>query len=193
MDSETSTFCEMIRNRSAENRRAMSLLSVPHEVLSPAFSILRQELDSMVRVIFLLAITNLAERERLIRSTLQGDKWKVATPKGKFRSVTDRDMVELGQKLQHWTQSVYNFGCAFTHLSDYHNHLSKNPFENLSELEKQHVLKHMRYYHDGPSHDSPDMRELSRYLPNIFDKINSNLECYLKQLERNEILDIPEL
>ena len=89
----------MIRNRSDENRRAMDCFSAPHNVLSPAFSILRQELDSMIRVIYLLQIDNLAERRRLIKSTLLGERWKVPTSKGKFRDVTDREMVDLSQRL----------------------------------------------------------------------------------------------
>jgi hypothetical protein len=66
----------------------------PHEVLSPAFSILRQELDSMVRVIYLLQ-QNVVERVRLISLTLDGDKWQVETNNGKMRHVTDRDMVDV--------------------------------------------------------------------------------------------------
>lgn len=93
----------MIRARSEENRRAMHCFLNPHGVLSPAFSILRQELDSMIRVIYLLQLAHLAERSRLIKSTLQGEKWKVQTPKGKFRDVTDREMIDLSQQLQGWT------------------------------------------------------------------------------------------
>ena len=176
----------MIRNRSDENRRAMHCFSIPHVVLSPAFSILRQELDSMIRVIYLLQIADLTERQRLIESTLRGEKWKVPTPKGKYRDVTDREMIDLAQHLQGWTQSVYRFGCAFVHLSDFHNHLAQDPFQRLSEAEKQDVLSYMRKYHGGPLHENPDMEELSTYLPRVFDKIADNLKCYLEQLERGE-------
>lgn len=151
MDPDTSTFCTMIRNRSDENRRAMECFAVPHGVLSPAFSILRQELDSMIRVIYLLHIADPVERRQMIQSTLRGEKWSVPTPKGKSRHVTDRDMVELAQCLEGWTQSVYKFGCAFVHLSDFHNHHAQNPFQKLTDAEKQDVLAHMRSYHGGPS------------------------------------------
>ncbi|MBN1360597.1 MAG: hypothetical protein JW993_08395 [Sedimentisphaerales bacterium] len=140
----------------------------------------------MIRVIYLLQITDLVERQRLIHSTLQGEKWRVPTPKGKFRDVTDREMVDLAQQLQGWTQSVYKFGCAFVHLSDFHNHLAQNPFQRLSEAERQDVLSHMRNYHGGPLHDNPDMEEISEYLPRVFDKISDNLKCYLEHLERGE-------
>lgn len=189
MTTSTRTFCELIRNRSEENRRAIQCFAQPHNVLSPAFSILRQELDSMIRVIYLLSIKDLSERHRLVESTLRGEKWKVRTQNGKWKNVTDREMVDLSQKLQGWTQSVYMFGCAFTHLSDFHNHFVENPFNKLDDSEQQNILSHMRHYHGGPSHDNPDMKELSLYVPQVFEKVASNLECYLKQLEQNKVLD----
>ncbi|HYA43660.1 MAG TPA: hypothetical protein VEF34_20340 [Syntrophobacteraceae bacterium] len=192
MNQNIKTFCDMIRNRTDENRRAIKYFSSPNVVLSPAFSILRQELDSMIRVIYLLAVTDLTERQRLIDSTLQGKKWKSQTSNGKWRDVTDRDMVDLAQHLQGWTQSVYKFGCSFVHLSDFHNHITQNPFDKLMDSEKQDILNHMRYYYGGPSHNVPDMSELSFYVPQIFEKISSNLECYLKDLEHNKTLDEDE-
>ena len=69
--------------RSAENRRAMASLAVPYDALSPAFSILRQELDSMIRIIYLLHISEPNKRDHLIRSTLEGKKWTVPTARGR--------------------------------------------------------------------------------------------------------------
>jgi hypothetical protein len=187
MDKQTREFCDLVRNRSTENRKAMRRLNSTHDVLSPAIAILRQELDSMVRVIYLLAITNISERMRLIDSTLRGEKWKTHTRNGKVKYITDREMVDLAQSLQGWTQSVYRFGCAFVHLSDFHNHLVSNPFAKLTESERTHILSHMRCYHGGPTRDDPDMNELSTYVPRVFDKIADNLECYLEQLEEGKI------
>jgi hypothetical protein len=131
----------------------------------------------------------LPERYRLVESTLKGDKWEVQTKKGKWKKITDKEMVNLSQKLQGWTQSVYMFGCAFVHLSDFHNHFAEDPFAKLDESEKQNILSHMRHYHGGPSHDNPDMKEISLYVSRVFEKVASNLEYYLKQLEQNEMLD----
>jgi hypothetical protein len=167
----------------------MQAFGPPGRVISPAFSILRQELDSMVRVIYLLSIRNPTERHRLVVATLGGERWTIATPKGKFRQVTDSEMVELAQNLQGWTQSVYKFGCAFVHLSDFHNHLAENPFEKLPHEERQAILQHMRYYHFGPASDEPTMAELAMYVPAVFEKIASNLEGYVKSLENDGGLD----
>jgi uncharacterized protein (DUF1015 family) len=187
MDDKTRIFCDMIRNRSEENQRAMRCFFNTHGVLSPAVSILRQEMDSMIRVIYLLTIKDLAERRRLINSTLEGKKWMVPTSKGKLKILTDRAMIDIAQQLQGWTQSVYRFGCAFIHLSNFHNHLVQNPFDALSEPERQDILSHMRYYHGGPCHDNPDMDELSDYLPQVLEKITDNLRRYLEPLERDDM------
>jgi hypothetical protein len=189
MDDEIREFCKMIRGRSTENRQAMQCFLAPHSVLSPAFSILRQELDSMVRVIFLLSIKNMNERKRLIEYTLRGDKWRIKTKNGTLKNVFDKDMVDLAQRLHGWTQSVYRFGCAFVHLSDLHNHLAQHPFAKLSKSERGDILSHMRSYHGGPSRDDPDVQELSEYIPRIFDKIAKNLECHLKDLEQGKAID----
>jgi hypothetical protein len=189
MDTNTETFCRMIRNRSDENRRAIRCFDRISEVLSPAMAILRQELDSMIRVIYLLGIRDIAERKRLISSTLQGKKWKVWTDRGKWTDVTDRRMVDFAQQLQGWTQSVYRFGCAFVHLSDFHNHIAENPLDKLETAERQNVLFHMRYYHGGPCDDNPKMAEFASYVPQVFGKIADNLDCYLKTLEADGTLD----
>lgn len=141
----------------------------------------------MVRAIYLLVIKSIPERRRLIQQTLRGERWQIKGAKGKFRKVTDREMVDLAQNLQGWAQSVYRFGCAFTHLSEFHNHFSRNPFDALPNEEKRHILSHMRQYHGGPSSDNPTMEELSGYIPRVFEKIAGNLECYIEHLEKGEL------
>lgn len=172
----------MIENRSDENRRAMLCFDSLHRVLSPAFSVLRQELDSMIRVIYLLQVTDHVERKRLIQSTMNGEEWTVSTVKGKRRKITDREMVNIANNLEGWTKSVYKFGCAFIHLSNFHNYLVLDPFQKLSPEDKKDILSHMRYYHGGPSNEDPDIEEISVYLPRVFEKISDNLRCYIDEL-----------
>ncbi len=162
----------------------MNALRCSRDVLSPTFSILRQELDSMVRVIYLLSIEDVHERMRLIRQTLAGDKWSVETPKGKSRTVLDRDMVEIANDLNGWTESVYKFGCAFIHLSDFHMHETDDPFKKLPDGERADVVRHLRHYHGGPFSDTPSIHELEFLLPDVFRKIHSNLEHYVEDLEQ---------
>jgi hypothetical protein len=178
-------FCRQIRERSNENRMAMNLLYSAH-IPSQLISILRQELDSMVRVIYLLSISDMAYRDNLIRDSVEGRKWR---EKGSNKSITDREMVDLANKLQGWTESVYRFGCAFIHLSNFHDHKKRDPMGMISAEEKESLLEHMRAYHGGPLIPNPKFTDLIPFLPMVFHKIADNLECYIKSLEKNETID----
>lgn len=178
--SNCKVFCEMIRNRSKENRSAIARIS---DFISPAISVLRQELDSMVKVIYLLNQSKI-ERERLIMLTLQGKKWNFLTKNGEYQPLTDKKLVNLANTLQGWMEYVYRFGCSFIHLSSFHNYPSKDPFESISAKDKTNILNYMRHYHGYPF-DNITMNELAPYIPAIFKKISSNLECYLKDLEKD--------
>ncbi len=144
----------------------------------------------MVRAIYLLSINDLAERKRLVTQTLGGEVWTVLTDKGKYKKVTDREMVELSNKLQGWTLSVYKFGCAFIHFSNFHNYNIANPFDALGTNEQADIIKHLRYYHGGPRSGQPSFDELASYFPSVFEKIAGNLECYVNELKSNEIHDM---
>jgi hypothetical protein len=177
-------FCEILRKRSSEHSTAMNRV---HDLPGVMASILRQELDSMVRAIYLLTICDLKERKRLIAQTLAGEIWTVSTDKGKQRKVTDKDMVELSNKLQGWTLSVYKFGCAFIHFSSSHDYSNSNPFDSLPPNEQSDILKHLRNYHGGPHSNHPSFNEMAAFFPRVFDKIAGNLECYINSLELNRV------
>jgi hypothetical protein len=151
-------------------------------------SILRQELDSMVRVIYLLAIRDHAYRETLIEASVNGRQWTV---EGKKARITDKEMTELASQLHGWTASVYKFGCAFIHLSAYHDYSDRDPLRSLPHDERIQLLDHMRHYHGGPIESNPTFEDLAPYLPRVLDKVASNLECYLRQLENKEHIDVP--
>lgn len=179
------TFCRQIRSRSAEHESAMRLL-FGNRLLGLMVSILRQELDSMIRVIYLLSIKDRTERNRLIEASVDGQQWTV---KGKKARITDKEMAELTESLHGWTGSVYRFGCAFIHLSAFHDYSDRDPFASLPASERHDLLEHMRSYHGGPSESNPSFHDLAPYLPRVLEKIAGNLECYLKQLETGEDLE----
>lgn len=146
-------------------------------------SILRQELDSMVRVIYLLT-QRPERRELLIEASVKGEKWSQESSRV---TVTDREMVDLAQGLQGWTQSVYKFGCAFIHLSGLHDYNDRDPLAQLPGEERSDILEHCRHYHGGPSIDKTGFEALVPFLPRVLDKIASNLESYLIALEKGEV------
>jgi hypothetical protein len=180
----TEKFIRIIRKRSQEHRAAMDRVTDLPLIIA---AILRQELDSLIRVLYLLSIQSLEERERLISQTLAGEKWTIVTEKGTNREIKDREMVDAANKLHGWANLAYRFGCSFIHLSNFHNYSDQNPFEMLSETEKRDLLMYLRQYHNGPSKDHPSFDELKNYFPNVFKKIADNLECYLEHLENSDL------
>ena len=172
-------FINLIRSRSNEHAVAFSRV---HDLPGTMMSILRQELDSLIRVLFLLSMPDLDEKKRLMSKTLAGERWTVKTPNGKFSFVTDAMMVEVSEKFVGWARSVYEFGCAFVHLSNFHGYHSSNPLSTVSDEEKTDILSHMRHYHGGPANDNPTFDEFAQYFPQVFEKVRGNLECYLEDL-----------
>lgn len=180
---ELQTFCRQVRARSAENRQAMAAVrAIPGQMAS----ILRQELDSLVRVVFLLSQADRKYRNRLVGDSVGGRRWLRCNSR---QPVTDREMVELTDTLHGWTKSVYAFGCAFIHLSSFHDHQVRDPMDQLVEEEQDAILAHLRYYHGGPHGPSLRFSDIVPFLPAVFTKIADNLESYVKQLEQDGDLE----
>lgn len=175
-------FLRQVRTRSEEHQRAMRLLA-REGLAGQMVAVLRQELDSMVRVIYLLT-QNTERRAALIEASVRGEKWSQPSSRA---SVTDKEMVDLAQDLQGWTHSVYKFGCAFIHLSGLHDYNDRDPLEQLPLQEREDILEHCRYYHGGPHGNDAKFSELVPYLPRVLEKISGNLECYLKDLEQGRL------
>ena len=171
-------FCRQVRSRSNEHQQAMSLLSKA-DLAGQMVAILRQELDSMVRVIYLLAQPS-DRRSLLIEASVRGEKW---TQQNSKKTVTDKEMVDLSQSLQGWTGSVYKFGCAFIHLSHLHDYNTNDPLSQLPVGERMDILEHCRNYHGGPTSSEPTFFDLVPYFPRVLKKIAENLEYYLERLE----------
>ncbi|MEE9361401.1 MAG: hypothetical protein V3U92_02250 [Cellulophaga sp.] len=177
-------FCGILRSRSTENKISFEVL-FEQNLYGNCFSVLRQELDSMVRVIYLLNIPEISERELLVQKTLNGKKWTFINHNNKVQNITDRDMVNIASELWGWTQNVYKFGCAFIHLSNFHNYLVEDPFMALSENEKEDIINQINNYHSANLDMNSNLNEIIPYLPNIMEKITANFECNITSLENN--------
>jgi hypothetical protein len=141
----------------------------------------------MVRVIYLLNEPDLQKREDFIQQTLNGDKWSFINHNGKNQNVTDKDMVDLANSLNGWTQNVYKFGCAFVHLSNFHDYQSEDPFKSLNEADKDSIINQLHNYHGARLTRESSLREIIPFLPNVMDKISSNFECEIKSLEEEKV------
>lgn len=177
-------FLRQVRNRSAENKRVMKVL-YRMSAIGQMISVLRQELDSIIRVIYLIAQAE-PRRTQLIQASVEGEVWR--SPYSRAR-VTDKEMVELASTLEGYCGSVYKFGCAFIHLSNMHDYNDRDPLELISQEYREEILDYCRHYHGGPSGENVTFKELCPYIPKAFDKVSANLECYLETLERGGYLE----
>ncbi|WP_230280749.1 hypothetical protein [Croceicoccus sp. Ery15] len=171
-----------IRDRSSEHGKAMQLLA-DAKLAGQMVAVLRQELDSMVRSIYLIA-QPLERRNLLIDALVNGEKW---TREGSRAKVTDRELVDFARNLQGWAQNVYKFGCAFIHLSILHDYNNSDPLEHLTSNERSELFEYCRFYHSGPPAGFEQFTDLVPYFPKVLEKISANLDCYLEVLERNEV------
>lgn len=178
-------FVRQIRQRSRENRAAVELLQL-NRIYGNVVSVLRQELDSLVRVIFLLSQPDRAYREELMSASVDGRPW---TKKGGKGRITDREMVDLSKDLFYWAKNVYEFGCAYIHLSSFHDYGTRDPMDSISVSERATIAGYLNYYHCVSLSPKAKFAEIVPLLPAVFDKINRNLECYLKELEEGKDLD----
>jgi len=185
---ETQQFCRILRERSAEHTSAGQLLCANRHY-GQVVSILRQELDSLVRTVFLLT-TDLTERQHYIQQTLNNEKW---TRPNSRTVITDRQMVNLSDLLHGWTNSVYKLGCAFIHLSVMADYRNENPFQQLSVEEINDIKQHLNDYHGFPLDEDLSMITISPYLLRVLDKVSSNLEYYIGNLESGRVNSLLEL
>jgi len=141
-------------------------------------TILRQELDSMVRAIFLVSQSS-PNRQHYINQTLNNEKWTLA---GTKMQITDRQMVDFANTLHGWSQSVYKLGCAFIHLSVMADYNDSNPFLQLPLIEQQNIKQHLHNYHGYPLSSNLSVTTVGPYLLMVLEKISNNLEHEIHQL-----------
>lgn len=95
-------------------------------------------------------------------------------------------MVDLSTKLNGWSEYVYKFGCAFIHLSNFHDYEKGNLFNNITVLERNNIINYLNSYHGFRKEVELNNQTIIPYLPKIFEKINGNLDRYIKSLEDDE-------
>jgi hypothetical protein len=182
-------FIELIQNRSKENSESLRDDFVKRRI-GKCMETLRTELDSFIRVMYLGRISDINERRRLIQQTLLGEKWTVLTPNNKWKQVTDKDMVDKANELIGYVHYVYKFGCGFIHLSDFHNYAITNPFDKLNETEKSDVKNYLNQYHHFPIDTQLTVESITDYIPDVFEKISSNLTCYFNAILNDGMIEM---
>lgn len=182
-------FIELVKNRSEENKLSLSKL-YENRLFGNCISILRQEIDTFMRIIYLGRLNSLGERERLIRLTFNDKKWNALTENNKMKIITDKDMIDIASEVKGYVQYLYRFGCGFIHLSNYHNYKTDNPFDKLKLNEQIDIKFYLHQYHGYPIETNLTVESMEDLIPNIFDKISQNMLYYNEQLLKNESIDL---
>jgi len=179
-------FCRLIRARTKENRDAVKVL-LEAELYSVAFGVLRQEIDSLIRIAYLNDIRqnySPARARILIRDLVEGDRWTKTTKKGKQANITDREMLNAYQAAIGWERIVYDFGCQLIHLSKFHDYQNSDPILNLSEDSQNEITNYLKQYH-ALDENNLTFDILVQYLPNVIDKICDNTLGITSSFEDN--------
>jgi hypothetical protein len=159
---------------------AAARLLCPHGLYGPMMAILRQELDSMVKMIFLVTQSQ-SKRQHYINQALSNEKW---TLPGTKTQITDRQMVDFANTINGWERSAYKLGCAFIHLSAMSDYNHTNPFLQLPLDEQRDIKQHLNNYHGFPLTYNLSVETVGPYLLKVLEKISSNLEYEIQKLQR---------
>lgn len=155
-------------------------VAVAHGWWAIASSVLRMELDSMIRAIYLLHAPD--RRQHILSSCITGKGFH----DGRAR-ISDRTMIEIAKRSNGWVERVYEFGNKFVHLTDAHDYAAVDPFQVYEHREE--VLRYLNHYHRGKVRgsdldDGATLADIAAYAPHVLDKITANLGFYLKNLRQ---------
>jgi hypothetical protein len=178
MERVVDNFFGAIKKRSDENQKALEWL-LNEKIYSLVGSIIRMELDSLFRLCYYNSKSK-DEQTILLQQFNAGQRWS-----GEKGVVTDRKMVEyLANTLMlTWAIPIYDIGCAFIHLSPYHDWNNKSdPTRNISEDVRNSIIEHIKSHHQKQLDADFTFFDLISVASDVFSKLRSNLLHELKKL-----------
>jgi len=176
MEDRKKAFFNIIESRSNENEKALMVL-LDSKCYALVGAVIRMELDSLLRVHYFNNVDN-AKQEFLLDGFFSSSKW----------SATDRKMVEQLSYSLGWARHIYEFCCAFIHLSPYHDWATTPDIPNLTIDKRRFIVNEIK----GQQNDAWGYNttleinedfvfdDLIPFAPHIFKKLRSNLLCEMK-------------
>jgi hypothetical protein len=120
MISENDEYKKMINHRLEENIKSFKLLyGIKH--YGNCISIMCQELDQIIRLLFLLNSSS-NEKKQFINSSINNHKWYIVNSLNKKENITDEMLLKFTETLNGWDKSIYEFGFSFKSLSNNFNY-----------------------------------------------------------------------
>jgi hypothetical protein len=175
----TTNFSALIKERSSGNASLVSSLQ-EQKLYAQEIAILRQDIDFLLRISYLLTIGDRAERIALMEAMIKGQEWKT----GK-KSITDASMAAIVKDYNKWISELYDFGTLFDHITDHHDFKTADPLASLPSVPKTTIKYYLSTHHQFPYDMDLNFTNVLAYLPKVATKVSNNLKRYLVDLENN--------
>ena len=78
-------------------------------------SMIREEVDSLVRVIHLFGVNDYNELADIIGNTFDQRKLGPTKADGRARRILDKSLIQDAAAQFDWLETLYEFGCSFIH------------------------------------------------------------------------------
>jgi hypothetical protein len=180
MIAENIEFKNMINSRLEENMKSFNLLfSMKH--YGNCISIMCQELDQIIRLLFLLK-SNPNARKQYITSSINNQKWHITDIDNHKDYVTDKLLLDFTKTLSGWDKGIYEFGFSFNSISHNYNYGSKNPINSLSASDRKVLYTYIQEYHVKSFPKDFSLDDIIPILPLIMELITINLKKYLASI-----------
>jgi hypothetical protein len=180
MITQTDEYKRLVSHRLEEDLKSFRLLfGMKH--YGNCVSLMCQELDQMIRLLFLL---NSSQRDRIsfMESSINNHKWYVLNKENKKENITDETLADFTKTLAGWDKSIYDFGFAFKDMSNAFNYGSKDPIKGMSEENRKKLYDYIIAYHKKDFPNDFSINDLFPVLPEIINVISLNLKNYIEKI-----------
>jgi hypothetical protein len=179
MDENLRAYMRLVEKRSHEHNQAFNILYA-QGLYGACAAIIRQEVDNLMRVDYLAFSVALTDRDGLCQDVLSGVRWQQRSAKGKFTDIRDVEFHTYAKDNHSWVSLAYEYTSKFVHLTNYWDYGASDPLVTMPADDRSEIVSYLCTYHGFPGHDLT-MNTLFEYLPQVFEKVRSNVECYVEQ------------
>ena len=172
-------YMRLVEKRSREHNQAFGMLYA-QGLYGACAAIIRQEIDNLMRVDYLTFSVPLTDRDELCRDFLSGARWQRRTAKGKLTDIRDVEFRTYAKDNHSWVSLAYEYSSKFIHLTNFWDYGMSDPLVTMPADERSEIVSYLSNYHGFLGHDLK-MDDLFEYLPQVFEKIRSNIECYVEK------------
>jgi hypothetical protein len=188
-------FCRQVETRSNEFQNVMPIL-IEHRAWIVAGSVLRMQVESVSRAVFLLNDPLDVRKWRVERSFEVNMDGKFPNLPPKHGAVPDTEMAILADEkvpgLQKSALSIYKLGCKLVHLSNAHDYEHTDPYQDLpADVRREMILDPLFtiWGRAGITTESTFAEVMEYASPRALRKLTELVNVSVKRLRGGESLD----